>query len=180
LSWIVAVSLKFGVFYLSRKWLRTLSPLLSSNLTGLLSGITELGTSLFCYVIVFNRLELIDILGFGAGAAAAEILLIAGAGLLALGLDSQKADSSPLAYASFVERLVASLIHIASRALLYLGVTRSPVFGLIALLGFSITDGSADYLQRLGWKFDNLRELTRYYLFIFIIAIALLATFLLA
>jgi hypothetical protein len=160
-SWAVAVAVKRALTPLLDKALHDITVRAAAH--GLWSALCELGATAACFVYLLGELSIASTLAFGFGAATAEIsmLLVLGIALSARLSKPGRRDawrigaqqSLVVRYQTAVERGVATALHVGSRALVYLAVSRgSAAFGVVALVGFASVDGVASFGRSVGWN----------------------------
>ncbi|MFO7609501.1 MAG: hypothetical protein R6X35_09940 [Candidatus Krumholzibacteriia bacterium] len=166
----------------------------TSALNGLVSGVTELGVAL----VFFHFLPVLsfwEVLAFGVGIGTIEAFLVATPGnpLEGTALEKSSAElEATLAglpgrrgrlYAyllPFSERLIAAVIHVGTRGLVYVAYRLSnPLPLLLALTAFVFVDGIIAYRLHYQGRFADLRVLKRTYIGLSMIALLVLAVFLL-
>ena len=82
-------------------------------------------------------------------------------------------------WAGVVERVLASLIHTATRGLVYISyATGNLVPALLAISGFASIDGRAYHAHLEKWRFDDVQVLGRFYRFLAVVAVWLNLLFL--
>ncbi|MDP1621887.1 MAG: hypothetical protein Q8M08_06070 [Bacteroidales bacterium] len=191
LSWIIGVGLfKMPVYHLvvvkflhgrlSNKWLGITQ--------GLVSAFSELGSALIFFHFVLTDLSLPQLIGFGLAAGAVEsvILPFIGNPFTGTPLEKHTADMEQkmslnlsMQWMGVLERLIAMVIHIASRGLIYVSmITFSLLPGIIAVVTFAAVDGRGYYALQEKWAFDNIKVLKKFYLFLAIIALLQSVSFL--
>lgn len=170
IAWgIGGIIIKGIVWRLLEKRLKRFSSPAVAIVSGLWSGIAELGVA--AVILWHYRPQcLLEVVAFGVGAGSLEALdicflrfLICGREtrselLKELKKESKEAETRPfgalLPLWGVLERANATVFHTATRALVYLSLIRvDPLPGLIALVGFTILDGSAHYGddQKADW-----------------------------
>jgi hypothetical protein len=191
LSWIIGVALlkmplyhllvvKFLHKRLSNKWLGIIQ--------GFVSAFSELGSAFIFFQFVLRDLSLPQLIGFGVAAGAVEsiVLPFIGNPLSGTPLEKHTADmeqktSSDLSmqWMGVIERVIAMVIHISSRGLIYVSMIKFSILpGLIAVLTFAAVDGRAYYALLEKWALDEIRVLRKFYLYLAIIAMIQLSSFL--
>ena len=91
---------------------------------------------------------------------------------------ARSADASLTQWLTVLERVWATLLHVSSRALVYLTIASgNPVPAVIAAAGFTCVDGMAYYGLLQKWRFDQLPTLARVHGFVGGVAIVLTAAF---
>jgi hypothetical protein len=135
---------------------------------GVLSAVTELGAAA-CF-LWGAKLRRADALALGVGIGTFETLFALLLGWLE-GLDGPAAPlGSRFAFVGgffLLERLLALIGHTASRVLLYVGLHEKwllPVF--LAVVLFSLVDGTTCYGILAQWDWDDSTLLTHFYLFV--------------
>jgi hypothetical protein len=192
LSWIIGVAiLKMPIYHLlvvkvlherlSNKWLGITQ--------GLVSAFSELGSAFIFFQFVLPVLSLPQLIGFGVAAGAVEsiVLTFIGNPLTGTPLEKHTADmeqkvSSNLSmqWMGVIERVIAMVIHISSRGLIYVSMIKfSLIPGLIAILTFAAVDGRGYYALLEKWAFDDIRVLRKFYVFLAIIALVQISSFIL-
>lgn len=156
---------------------------------GALSALSELGAAFVFFRFFMPALTLPEIVGFGVAAGSIEAVILPfmknpleGTPLEEhAGAAQQKAASDMrIQWLGVVERILASLLHTASRGLVYVGAaTGNPLPILLALAGFGAIDGRAYYAHLQRWAFDEPRVLVGFYRYFAAITISLISLFLL-
>lgn len=154
---------------------------------GLLSAVTELGVAAASFAFVWRPPTLPQLIGFGAGAGMAEAVMVPfmtnpfkGSTIEAHSTDvfARSAGTAVIQWLNVLERVWATVLHVSSRALVYMTVTSTnPLPAAIALCGFACVDGMAYYGLLQKWRFDQLRTLARVHGFVGLVAAALTAAF---
>jgi hypothetical protein len=163
-----------------------------SALNGVFSGVSELGAALAIFAFM-PAPSFWDMVAFGVGIGAIEAFLVATPSnpLKGTGLEKPTAEIEAVIAAlpkgprfvyscvtPLVERILAAVIHIATRGLAYVtyrGANPLPI--AIALLAFVLADGVVGYRLLQQGKLKDLRVLNQFYLFFLILATACLAVF---
>lgn len=142
---------------------------------GTLSAASELGAAALVFVYLAPKLTLLELIGFGAGAAFAEGILV---GLVRNPLagtptgayvDEQSALLREQGGAGYwllgaVERIEADVAHICSRGLVYVSlITSNPAPALVALVTFGAVDGTAYFALLRHWQFSQTRVAVKLY-----------------
>ncbi len=165
-----------------------------SALNGLFSGVTELGVALVFFALL-PPLSFWELVAFGVGVGSIEALLVAtsqdvfkGTSLEPASRDfeavlSRLTGSRRLVYGHllpFAERLIAGVIHVGTRGLVY--VTRHtlhPMPLLLAMAAFFLVDGVLGYRLFSEGKLNDLGVLNRLMAGVALIGTLVLAAFLL-
>jgi hypothetical protein len=167
-SWVLAVALKvLADVVVQRATTLALRDWLASILSGLWSAICELGLAALAFWIWSATLA--DALVVAVGAALAEFVILLPAAISAnwgkKGLSKSKEAAGWSAF--FIERAVAFASHVASRALMWLGVggaaglkAAGAAFGL-----FALTEGIQAYGQAKEWDWLDKRVLWAFLVF---------------
>jgi hypothetical protein len=93
---------------------------------------------------------------------------------------TRSAGDPVIQWLKVLERIWAMLLHVSSRALVYLTMTSaSPVPAAISVCGFACVDGMAYYGLLQRWRFDQLPTLARVHVCVGAIAVALTLAFVL-
>jgi hypothetical protein len=141
------------------------SPVVGGIVQGVLSSACEIGVALVAFTLVFPGLGLWQVFGFGAGAAAAEAVIVSCVKNLHagtpigeyVGAQLAKTHKAPTWFgvaAHLVERSIATTDHIACRGLVAAGVASGRVWpAALAFLAFAATDGFAWYCLARKWEF---------------------------
>lgn len=169
-TWGVGVGIKMsGWFYLqewSKRWF-SWSDLVSASCSGFWSGVTELGAAAG-FLLFYPPESLLEIVAFGIGAGSIEIFFLL---FVDLSNNSSKLrrieelEERPLGALLplwfILERTYAMIFHTASRALVYLSLSRANLLPiLVGLAGFTLMDGAAYYGDELKqWDWYNHRVL---------------------
>jgi hypothetical protein len=136
------------------------------------SALTELGFSGVLFRLLPSPLPAAAVLAVGLGAASTEVLY-----LVVYGAIRHRATPAPppawiegarkshvVRHIFFVERILAGAGHIASRALIYLSLSRhSPWPALLAFVVFAAIDGAAYYGELNRWNWFCPATSSRYY-----------------
>ena len=173
LAWAGAVAAKAIIHQLviDRAVRRGANHRLVSVLQGVLSAAAELGVAGAFFVYVWHPPTLPQLIGFGAGAGMVEAVILPfitnpfkGSTLEAHSTDVfvRSAGTTVIQWLKVLERVWATLLHVSSRALVYLTITSaSPMPAVIAVCGFAAVDGMAYYGLLEKWRFDQARTLVR-------------------
>jgi hypothetical protein len=91
---------------------------------------------------------------------------------------SRSGGAAVIQWLKVLERIWATLLHVSSRALVYLTITSaSPLPAAIGVCGFACVDGMAYYGLLQKWRFDQLRTLARVHAYVGGVAAALTGAF---
>ena len=152
-AWSVAVAIKAACYPPIKQALGRFGYRLQATAAGLWSALCELGA----VVVVLLRQEtyptLADVIGLGIGAGSIEVLLITWVGWRSL------------SWYAVLERLLACIGHLSTRGLVWCGLCAwqmAPAW-LLAVVTFSLVDGTASYGDLVGWDWSDQRLLMRYY-----------------
>jgi hypothetical protein len=160
------------------KWLLyrwVLSPYIHPRVTagvgavaqGILSASCELGVAALAFGVFLRGLTFWEVIGFGAGAAAVEAAMVAAVPNVHAGgpegehvaRQISKTRDGPswlAAMVPLVERGIATVDHIACRALVALGIASGQAWPLaVAFTVFAVTDGFGHYCLRTKWEFGE-------------------------
>lgn len=164
-TWILAVALKVLADYLVQTSTQiALRDWAASVLSGLWSSFCELGLSALAFWIWSASFA--DALVMAVGAALGEFLVLLIPAIAAnWGKKGQTKTKQALGWnAFFTERGVAFASHLASRALMWLGVMGGAGFkaALSAFALFAATEGIQAYGQAKEWDWLNQRVLLAY------------------
>lgn len=191
LSWIIGVGLfKMPIYHfivvnllhkrLSNVWLGISQ--------GLISALSELGSALIFFQFVLPALTFPQLVGFGVAAGAVESIVLPFIGNPLSGtplekhtedIEKKAASKSSIQWMGVIERVIALVIHVSSRGLIYVSMVNFLVLpGLIAIFTFAVVDGRGYYALLEKWEFDNVRVLSKFYVFLAIIALIQLSGFL--
>jgi hypothetical protein len=117
-------------------------------------------------LMMLPRLRLSEAFGIGAGAAFVEGVVMEVVEVqkgtphgqhVAEQVEASLANRFVPAFLSIADRLVASVAHVCSRALIFLSVrTGNPVPALTAFITFAAIDGYAGYALGQKWSFGKL------------------------
>lgn len=185
-----AVALKLPIYHLlvvkfvhkkfSHKWIATIQ--------GIVSSFSELGATLFFFIFVVKELSFAELIGFGIAAGSIEAIILPfmknpleGTPLEQHSDETIKRseENQAIQWMGVVERILASIIHVASRGLVYITYFTGNLFPIIfALLGFALVDGRAYYAHLEKWAFDDVKVLSKFYLFLGVIGFTLILLFL--
>jgi len=186
LAYIIGVTgVKLPVYHIlvARFLHKRLSNFWLSVCQGFISAFSELGAAFAFFMLIVPKLSLAQLVGFGAGAGAVEAIMLPfiknplrGTPLEEHASELIEKSESKLSiqWMSVPERVWASIIHIATRGLVYLAIiTANFIPALIAVCIFAAADGRAYYALLQGWRFDDLHVLGRFHAYL--VALALLA-----
>ena len=194
-SWIIAVLLKTLIYqFLIKKYLhKKLSIKWVSAINGLNSGLFELGSSLIFFYFM-AELSFLEVISFGVGVGSVEAAIIALGGNLLKGTElepaseklslelSKRSNNSIINWEivlSILERVSASVIHVATRGLLYIFYINFNLLSiLIALMTFILADGIVGYQLIFTEKIAEFKILIRFYAFLILLAIIDILVFL--
>ncbi len=158
---------------------------MASVILGVLSASAELGVAAAFFVFVWHPPTLSQLIGFGAGAGMAEAVMLPfianpfkGSTLEAHseGVFTRSAGVPLIQWLKVLERIWATLLHVSSRALVYLTIaSANPVPAAVAFCGFACVDGMAYYGLLQKWRFDQGPTLVRVHAYVGVVAMALTA-----
>jgi hypothetical protein len=163
-SWFLGVALKIPLSALAFAALARFGDKLRNACLGIVSGACELGVAAAILVYAADGPPaMVDLLLFGLAAGATELLVLAGAAFLAAPDEEAVSRWEGAAQRSlwvrhtfFIERMIALVAHTGSRGLAGLVVVDGAMWaGLVAMLGFAVTDGVASYGQARGWDWSD-------------------------
>lgn len=161
----------------------------SAALHGLLSAITELGVAAL-YLWNWRDATLAEVLGFGVGAACAEVIYVVGLGFLKREADPAALDAWAQAarrslwvrFTVPIERLLAGIGHVGSRGLVWIGLQLALPIGvaivLLAVFLFAVVDGIAVRGLQQKWDWNEPGLTRRLHLYFGAIGISELTLFL--
>ncbi|MEK9508844.1 hypothetical protein WI460_11665 [Gemmatimonadota bacterium Y43] len=139
---------------------------------GVWSAACELGVSAAVFLTATEFPSLLDMIGFGIGAGSFGALVVAGAAVASARVESPEDSASDpassdrfLAWSGVIERGLASVGHVASRGLVWVGLQSwllSP-FALAACATFGVVDGVSTYGSEAGWDWHDRRRLKYLY-----------------
>jgi len=166
-TWVLAVILKvLADFIVQRTTGANLHDWLAATLSGLWSSLCELGLAALAFW--YWSASFADALVLALGAAFAEfVILLIGAAGANFQKPQAKAKAAATWNAFFAERAVAFASHMASRALMWLGIGGTaglPAVGSAFGL-FAVTEAIQAYGQAKEWDWLNARILWSYLLF---------------
>jgi hypothetical protein len=166
----------------------------TSAINGLVSGVAELGLALVFFAFL-PVLSFWEVVAFGVGIGTIEAFVVATTvnplkgTALEKPADELEATVARLSGAGhlvygyvlpFTERLIAAVIHVGTRGLVYVGYRSSnPLPLLMALAAFFVADGILGYRLIHQGRLSDLRVLNRTYVGLSAIAALALAAFLL-
>jgi len=174
---IGSVLLKMAVYLgiMARYVLPRSSPALGGSLQGVLSATCELGAAALAFGVVFPHLTFVEALGFGAGAAAVEAVIVSvvenvhaggpNASLVATQIAVMR-ESPPWvpALIGLADRGVATILHVACRGLVAVGIATERAWPItVAFVVFASADGFAMRCLRSGWEFGHAIVAARLY-----------------
>jgi hypothetical protein len=140
---------------------------------GVISAVAELGAAQTW--VALNDPPERDVLAFGAGASSMEALSLLGYGVASggpsddhLGSWAEGARHSRLVrHSLFAERFSATVLHVASRSLVAIGIRRRrPAAVVLPALLFAAVDGVASYGHAAGWIWVDPATARRFYAFL--------------
>ncbi len=167
----------------------------TSALNGLVSGVTELGLALVFFVFL-PVMSFWEVVAFGVGIGTIEAFVVTTTSDLFKGTALEKSAGELEAIVArlsggrrllygdilpFAERLIAAVIHVGTRGLVYVSYRSSnPWPFLVALAAFFLADGIVGYRLIQQGRLNDLRVLNRTYAALAAIALLVLAAFLLS
>ena len=165
-AWAVAVVVTAGpgagLWMLLEK--ARVSPRPKAALWGVWSAICELGAAAVVFTRVAEFPAFVDAIGFGVGAGAVEAAITMCAAAVA-----RKAAEDPvtgfMAWSGVLERALASVGHIASRGLVWVGLQAWVLSPALVVAGatFAIVDGIASYGSEAEWDWTDPATLKWFY-----------------
>ncbi len=154
---------------------------------GVVSSLSELGATLCFFFFVTPELTLGELIGFGMAAGSIEAIILPfmknpleGTPLVDHSTEIIQRSSRNMTaeWLGVVERVLATLIHIAARGLVYVSYsTGNLVPGILAFTGFASVDGRAYFAHLQKWRFDDIRVLLKFYRYLGTIGILLALLF---
>ena len=154
---------------------------------GALSAFSELGAALVFFLFVVPELTFVELIGFSLAAGSVEAIILPfmknpleGTPLEAHAEETGKkaSENMTIQWLGVVERVLASLVHTATRGLTYISYfTGNLVPIALALVGFASIDGRAYYAHLEKWQFDNTQVLAKFYRFLGAVACSLILLF---
>lgn len=154
---------------------------------GAISALSELGAAWGFFFFVVPELTLAELIGFGLAAGSVEAIILPfmknpleGTPLESHAEETSKKASESIAiqWLAVAERVLASLVHTATRGLTYISCsTGNPVPIVLAIVGFASIDGRAYYAHLEKWQFDNVQILAKFYRFLGVVACSLILLF---
>jgi hypothetical protein len=177
LFFIGSVLLKWAIYrqVMAQYVLPRSSPALGGTLQGVLSATCEMGAAALAFGVVFPGLDLPSVLGFGAGAAAIEAVMLSFIENVHAGGPNGEIEATQLevmrkgpawvaAMIGFVDRGVATTLHITCRGLVAVGIGTGRAWPMaVAFVLFAAVDGFAMLCLRSGWEFGRARVALRLY-----------------
>ncbi len=185
-----AVGLKLPLYHLlvTKVLHKKLTNLPLAVSQGIVSALSELGAAFGFFVFVVPTLSFAELVGFGVAAGSIEAIILPfmknplqGTPLEehAEETAARTSEDPGIQWLAVVERVLASLLHIATRGLVYVSCsTGNPFPAVVAFLGFASIDGRAYYAHLEKWQFENVRVLGRFYCFLGLVAFSMLLLFL--
>ncbi len=156
---------------------------------GIVSALSELGAAACFFLFVMPRLTFSELVGFGiaAGSVEAIILPFMKNPLQGTPLEEHAEETGRRAdedlriqWMGVVERVLASLLHTATRGLVYMSLSVGNLIpAALAFAGFAFVDGRAYFAHLEKWEFDDIHILGRFYRFLGLVAFSLTFLFLL-
>lgn len=175
------IVVKFVHDKFSHKWIAIIQ--------GIVSAFSELGAAMFFYIFVVKELTLTELIGFGiaAGSIEAIILPFMKNPLQGTPLEQHSDETIKKSEENHIvqwmgvwERILASIVHVASRGLVYISYFTGNIIPIIiGFLGFGLVDGRAYFAHLEKWAFDNIKVLGKFYRFLGIVSLSLTTLFLL-
>lgn len=154
---------------------------------GVISAFSELGAALGFFLFVVPELTFFELIGFGVAAGSVEAIILPfmknpleGTPLEAHAEETGRkaSENMTIQWLGVVERVLASLVHTATRGLTYISyVTGNVVPIVLALAGFASIDGRGYYAHLEKWQFDNAQVLIKFYRFLGMVACTLMVLF---
>lgn len=173
------IVVKFVHDKFSHKWIAIIQ--------GIVSAFSELGAAMFFYIFVVKELTLTELIGFGiaAGSIEAIILPFMKNPLQGTPLEQHSDETIKKSEENHIvqwmgvwERILASIVHVASRGLVYISYFTGNIIPIIiGFLGFGLVDGRAYFAHLEKWAFDDVRVLSKFYRFLGIVAFTLTILF---
>lgn len=176
LAWALGVLVKLGLdqALVAPVLHPRLSPAALGVTQGLVSSVTEMGATALVLRFALPHLSLTEAMAFGAGAACETVLLLAvpeplsgtpfGTHVAGEMAALRKERPGLLFTICVVERTLATVLHIASRVLVYLTLRLgTPLPALAAFLTFAAVDGVAYYGLVRKWRLTEPADLRRLY-----------------
>ena len=163
--WVLAVALKVPIAGLIELLLPSSRhpATLVSAFSGLNSAASELGVTTLAYLLWRFPENLAEAAAVGLGAGTIEVVIVAGTGVAQL----RRGTAGGLGWIAVLERLLAVLGHVGSRALIWVSLAGGELLLAVAAIGlFAAVDGTADYGLRRKWDWSDRRTLRRYYGFV--------------
>lgn len=164
---------------LSNKWLAVSQ--------GVVSAFSELGAALCFFLFVVPELTFAELIGFGVAAGSVEAIILPFMKNPLQGTPLEKhaeetinksSENLPIQWLGVIERVLASIIHTATRGLVYISnSTGNLVPVTLAFFGFASIDGRAYYSHLQKWRFDNIQVLGKFYRFLGVVAFSLVLFF---
>jgi hypothetical protein len=156
---------------------------------GIVSAAAELGVAAAFFVFVWHPPTFAQLVGFGAGAGMVEAVMMPfmtnpfkGSTLEGHSTDvfNRSAGGPLFQWLKVLERIWATLLHVSSRALVYLTISSgNPVPAAVAVCGFAGVDGVAYYGLLEKWRFDHWPTLVGIHTYVGGVATLLMAAMLL-
>lgn len=190
LVWVAAVLLKAAVYRLvvDRMARRATGHRVTALLQGVLSASTELGMAAAFFWLMWQPETLPELMAIGAGAGMAEAVMMPtmrnafkGTALEAHAdaLSAGVTGNTRVQWLGVLERVFATMIHMSSRALVYLSIASGAfVPAIIGVCAVACVDGAGFYAHLRRWRFDDVRVLVRLEGFVGTIAAAMTGAFL--
>ncbi len=171
IAWVAGVMFKWGVYrtLVVRTLHQRLRPVWLAVAQGVLSSVSELGAALAVMAYALPRLTPLEMVGFGAGAAYVEGILVAlipnphvggphGEHVEQQAAILRKKKGLGYWWLPVADRAVADVVQICTRGLVYVSLlTSNPLPASFAVLTFAAIDGFAYYALVNRWEFAHAR-----------------------
>lgn len=191
LSWAIGagfVKITFYHFITVGYIHKNFSNFTTSVFNGLFSDVSELGAALaFMYFVLSDKLSLYELIGFGFGAGLAEAIILPLMGNPFKNTPLQEKsdnineiilENKALIWYHFIERIMASIIHVSTRGLVYFSKISGNVLpAFIAFSFFSYVDGKTYYNFVEKSDFASLNALKAFYFWLGCLCVLLFVFF---
>jgi hypothetical protein len=184
LAWIVGVTgLKMPLyhFFVVPVLHRLLSPAWLGVVQGVISAATELGAAALFFLFVVPNLSFTELIGFGCAAGSLEAIILPAIPTAFRGTPlkghaakvlATQGTSMLMPWLDVLERALASVVHLSTRGLVYVGMKTASAIPIVIAVGtFAAIDGVVYYGHLRKWRFEDASVLARFYTFLAAVAL---------